>query len=162
MESSGDPILDKLRLTLKERGASGIFGLAKKFKIMDDDNSGYLSEAEFSKAMTECRMELTKQQLKHLFRYFDKSDDGTISYDEFLVGILGVLNKRRRAIVKLAFNILDKDGSGVIEMSDIVDVYDVSKHPDIIARRRTKEDVLKEFIETMEIGGEKNGKVVCR
>ena len=38
MESSGDPILDSLRAQLKARGASGICGLAKKFKIMDDDD----------------------------------------------------------------------------------------------------------------------------
>lgn len=37
IESSGDPILDSLRAQLKARGASGICGLAKKFKIMDDD-----------------------------------------------------------------------------------------------------------------------------
>ena len=37
LESSGDPILDSLRSQLKARGASGICGLAKKFKIMDDD-----------------------------------------------------------------------------------------------------------------------------
>lgn len=36
-ESSGDPILDSLRLQLRSRGATGICGLAKKFKIMDDD-----------------------------------------------------------------------------------------------------------------------------
>ena len=159
LESSGDPILDKLRQTLKERGAMGIFGLSKKFKIMDDDNSGFLSESEFNKAMIECRLELTKQQLKHLFRYFDKSDDGNISYDEFLVGIRGVLNKRRRAMVRLAFNILDKDGSGIIDMDDIINVYDVSKHPDYIARRRTKEDILREFISSMEVGADKDGKV---
>ena len=37
MESSGDPILDNLRMQLKKHGASGILGLARKFKIMDDD-----------------------------------------------------------------------------------------------------------------------------
>ena len=158
-ESSGDPILDKLRQTLRDRGAMGIFGLSKKFKIMDDDNSGYLNEAEFNKAMNECRMELTKQQLKHLFRYFDKSDDGNISYDEFLTGIRGVLNRRRKAMVHLAFNILDKDSSGIIDMDDIIDVYDVSRHPDVIARKRTKNDILKEFISSMEVGADKDGQV---
>ena len=37
MESSGDPILDNLRMQLKKHGANGILGLARKFKIMDDD-----------------------------------------------------------------------------------------------------------------------------
>ena len=159
LESSGDPILDKLRLKLRDMGSDGIFGLARKFKIMDDDGSGTLSQSEFNKAMAECRMELTAMQLKHLFRYFDRGDDGSISYDEFLVGIRGVLNRRRRRLVNLAFNVLDRDQSGVIDMDDIEAVYDVSRHPDVIARRRTKRDVLNEFISQMEVGADKDGKV---
>ena len=37
---------------------------------------------------------------------------GTVSYDEFLVGVRGQLTARRRAIVQVAFNVLDKDRSG--------------------------------------------------
>lgn len=37
---------------------------------------------------------------------------GHVSFDEFLVGIKGVMNSRRKAIVLVAFDILDKDGSG--------------------------------------------------
>jgi hypothetical protein len=35
-----------------------------------------------------------------------------VSFDEFLVGIRGVMNSRRKAIVQVAFDVLDKDGSG--------------------------------------------------
>jgi hypothetical protein len=71
IESSGDPILDSLRAQLKARGASGICGLAKKFKIMDDDESGSLSFDEFAKAMKECDIsDLSKKAIAHLFRYF--------------------------------------------------------------------------------------------
>ena len=38
VESSGDPILDSLRQQLRDHGADGILGLARKFRIMDDDN----------------------------------------------------------------------------------------------------------------------------
>jgi hypothetical protein len=37
---------------------------------------------------------------------------GTVSYNEFLVGIRGTLGPRRKALVQLAFDVLDKDGSG--------------------------------------------------
>jgi Ca2+-binding EF-hand superfamily protein len=37
---------------------------------------------------------------------------GQVSFDEFLVGIRGVMNSRRKAIVKVAFDVLDKDESG--------------------------------------------------
>ena len=39
-------LLDKLRRALKGHGAHGIHGLARKFRIMDDDGSKTLSFAE--------------------------------------------------------------------------------------------------------------------
>lgn len=75
MVASGDPILDSLRAQLHARGASGIQGLARKFKILDDDGSGTLNVDEFRKGMRECAIcDLSDKALNHLFRYF-----GTLS-----------------------------------------------------------------------------------
>jgi Ca2+-binding EF-hand superfamily protein len=47
--------------------------------------------------MTECGIaDLSKKAIKHLFRFFDKDDSGTITLNEFLVGVRGVLNPRRK------------------------------------------------------------------
>lgn len=156
IESSGDPILDSLRLQLQKRGANGLLGLARKFRIMDDDNSGTLSETEFKKGMKECKIaDLSDKAIAHLFRFFDKDDSGSISYDEFLVGIRGQLNKHRAKIVDLAFDVLDKDGSGLVDIDDIKNVYDTSRHPDVIHKLKTRDEVLKEILMAFE-GGKKN------
>lgn len=60
-------------------------------------------------------------------------------------------------MVQMAFNVLDKDGSGVIDMDDIVAVYDASKHPEVIARKKTVDQVLREFIDQMDVGCDKDG-----
>ena len=61
------------------QGASGILGLARKFKIMDDDNSGNLDMPEFCKAMRECEIaDMSKKAVEHLFRYFDSDDSGQL------------------------------------------------------------------------------------
>ena len=152
IESSGDPILDSLRLQLKQRGAGGVIGLAKKFKIMDDNNNGTLDINEFKKAMKECKIsDISDKAIAHLFRYFDKDDSGSINYDEFLVGIRGVLSVRRLELVNLAFTILDKDGSGVVDIKDIQGVYSARSHPDVIGGRRTEEEILTEFIDNFNI-----------
>ena len=71
LPSSGDPILDSLRLQLKQHGAAGLAGLSRKFRIMDDDQSGTLDMQEFVKGMKECAVaDLTDKALKHLFRFF--------------------------------------------------------------------------------------------
>ena len=152
IESSGDPILDSLRLQLKQRGAGGVIGLAKKFKIMDDNGNGTLDMNEFKKAMKECKIsDISDKAMAHLFRYFDKDDSGSINYDEFLVGIRGVLSPRRLELVNLAFTVLDKDGSGLVDINDIQGVYTARSHPDVIGGRRTEEEILIEFIDNFNV-----------
>jgi calcyphosin len=63
---------------------------------------------------------------------FDRNRDGTIDYDEFVRVLRGPMNSFRKKLVLQAFNKLDKDGSGFIEMKDIKGVYNASRHPDVI------------------------------
>lgn len=52
-----------------------------------------------------------------------------------------MLNERRKQLVHLAFRILDKDGSGRVDMGEIKGVFNASSHPDVIQGRRTEEEV---------------------
>lgn len=45
----------------------------------------------------------------------------------------------RLALVKKAFAKLDKDGSGVVDIDDIRDVYNTSRHPDVISGKKTSD-----------------------
>ncbi len=76
--------LEQLRSQLKARGARGIVGLQRKFRIIDDDNSKTLNLVEFKKAIKECGLNLTELQLSQLFAAFDRDRNGVIDYDEFL------------------------------------------------------------------------------
>jgi predicted RNA-binding protein with RPS1 domain len=49
-----------------------------------------------------------------------------------------------------AFNKIDKDKSGFVEISDIKGVYNASRHPDVVQGKKTEDDVLMEFLETFE------------
>ena len=70
--------------------------------------------------------------MSNLIQTLDRNGDGVINYDEFLYGLRGGLNETRRAIVHAAFNKLDKDGSGVITVDDIIDVYNAKLHPKVM------------------------------
>jgi hypothetical protein len=67
-----------------------------------------------------------------------------------------VLNPRRKQLVKMAFRILDKDGSGMVEMSDIKGVYNASSHPDVVMDKRTEEEILVEFMMSFQVGKDKD------
>ena len=98
-------------------------------------------------------------QFSLVFDHFDADHGGSISYDEFLVGVRGELNERRQQLVLLAFKCLDKTGNNLIELDDIMDAYTADKHPDVIAGRKTKNQVLREFLDTFDSPDEKDGKV---
>ena len=58
-------------------------------------------------------------QVKHLFNIFDKDDNGLVSYEEFLVGIRGMLSERHQVYGGSAFQVLDADKSGFSDLEDI-------------------------------------------
>ena len=94
--SSGHPLLDKLRLKLASRGANGLLGLSRLFRIMDDDNSKSLDNNEFKKAMRDMQLSLSLTEVQQLFTLFDRDGEGSISYDEFIAVVRGPMNDRRK------------------------------------------------------------------
>ncbi|EQC28530.1 hypothetical protein SDRG_13856 [Saprolegnia diclina VS20] len=150
--------LAALRQTLYEHGARGIVGLGRKFRIIDDDGSKTLDINEFKKAIAEHAMNLTDKEITDLFEFFDDDKSGNLSYDEFLVGLRGELNERRKQMVLLAFTVIDANGNGIVELDDIVAKYNADQHPDVISGRKTKNEIFRDFLDTFD-GGEKDGKV---
>ena len=152
-------LIDKIKNELKSRGANGFIGLQRKFRIMDDDGSKSLSLPEFRKAMKEMTVDLSDGDLRSLFQYFDSDLSGAIDFEEFIQGVRDPLSEKRVRLVKLAFAKLDKDNSGVVDGQEIASVYDASKHPDVISKRKTSSEVLREFLDTFDVGGVHDGMV---
>ena len=135
---------------------------------MDDDGSRTLSEQEFSKACRDFKTGISEENIPTLFSAFDTNRDGTLNIDEFLMAIRGELSPQRLALVEKAFNMIDRDGSGTLDISDIKDSYKADKHPDVIEGKRSEESVLIEFLETFEAhhnlkeGGQADGSVTLQ
>lgn len=142
-QTTPDGLIQALRLSFKQHGALGIFGIARKFRIMDDNNDGQVDISEFKKAISEHAMNWTDAQIQMIFDFFDKDHSKGISYEEFLLGVREPMNDRRIQLVMMAFEVLDTDKSGVIEVSDLQGRYNTSKHPDVISGKRGSEDILR-------------------
>ena len=117
---------------------------------MDDNNSKTLDYQEFTKALSEYRIQLDQKDLKKVFGIFDRDDNGEINYDEFLRTIVGKMNERRRNIVTLAYKRFDKDGNGFINIEDLKGKFNAASHPDVKSGKKTEEDILYEFLDTFE------------
>jgi hypothetical protein len=61
------------------------------------------------------------------------------------------MNNFRRNLAEKAFRIMDKDKSGTLNIEDIKGVYNGKKHPDVIAGKKTEEEILGEFLDTFEL-----------
>jgi len=64
-------------------------GIARKFKIADDNGNKTLDSEEFKKAMHDFRIGMSEKQVSIMFNIFDRDGSGEISYDEFLRTIRG-------------------------------------------------------------------------
>jgi len=149
-QDSPQALLGLFKDKLKGRGARGMIGLQRVFKMMDDDESGALSLREFGKACKDFRIGISEENVPALFSMFDANGDGTLAYDEFLQAVRGELNPKRLLVVRKAFNKIDQSGNGLLEIEEVRGAYTASKHPDVIQGKRSQENVLCEFLETFE------------
>lgn len=143
-------LLKHIQDTIAKRGARGISGIQKKFKIADDNNNKSLDREEFKKAMHDFRIGLNPKQVGIAFDIFDRDGSGEISYDEFLRTIRGEMNEQRKELAMKAYKIMDKDGSGSLDINDIRQTYNAKQHPDVKSGKKTEDEILGEFLDTFE------------
>jgi len=103
---------------------------------MDDDRSKTISREEFFKACNDFGVGIHDSDKGALFSAFDRN--GTLDYEEFLRGVVGEMNQFRKNLTDKAFQILDKDGSGIIEYNDLKGVYNGKMHPEVIQGKKTE------------------------
>ena len=59
----------------------------------------------------------------------------------------------------MAFDKLDKEKNGCIDPADMIGVYDTTHHPDVLSRKKTSQQVLREFLDGFDVGGVVEGKI---
>jgi Ca2+-binding EF-hand superfamily protein len=81
-----------------------------------------------------------------ILKFFEKDNDGMINFEEFLIALRGKPNERRQAIIDKAFLQFDKDGTGFVDVTEIRQIYNCSKHPKIISAEMSEEQVFSNFL----------------
>lgn len=153
-----DPI-ELLRAHCLTRGASGIKGLGRTFRIMDDDGSRSLDTKEFAKGLRDYGVYLEPEQVREVFTRFDRDNSGTIDFDEFLKALRPPMSSHRRGLIIQAFKKLDKLCDGSVTVEDLRGVYNISKHPKFISGEWNEDQCLKEFLTSFDTPNCLDGRV---
>ena len=65
-------------------------------------------------------------------------------------------------MVTKAFQMMDRDGSGKLTISDIASIYDVSMNPEFLEGRKTHDEILGDFLNNFDGARGNNDGVVTR
>lgn len=145
-----ESIKERILELCRTRSGNGLRGLKIMFRAIDRDRNNSIDPTEFKYAMRDYGLKITDDEVSAIVKYFDTNKDGKISFDEFIRAIRGDLNQRRLDMVQMAYNVLDKTGDGQVTIEDIMIAYDPTFHPDFASGRKTKEEVLREFMSVWE------------
>lgn len=59
----------------------------RTFRLLDDDGNKKLNLEEFTRGLEESGLEVSEDHISEIFQKFDTDSDGSVSVDEFLVGL---------------------------------------------------------------------------
>uniref|UniRef100_A0A6J0SK02 Calcyphosin isoform X1 n=1 Tax=Pogona vitticeps TaxID=103695 RepID=A0A6J0SK02_9SAUR len=158
---TGRRALDKLRAKCLERGASGIMGLARFFRNMDDNRSKTLDLEEFRKGLQEAGVPLEQGDMEEVFSLCDKNKSGMLDFDEFLEALRPPMSKARKDVIGDAFQKLDRTGDGLVTVEDLRGVYHCHGHPKFKSGEWTEDQVFRAFLDNFDSPGDKDGKITA-
>ena len=171
LDTNAKNIVERVKARILERGGvGGLHGITRVLKRMDTDGSLNLDKDEFLRGLMVYGIKsdigadkhpdsISSDDMTLLFGYFDRDKSGKISIEEFLRGLKTGMNYERKMLVRKAFNLLDKDASGVVTVDDILKNYDSSSHPDVARGTKTPNDAAEELLAVFEEGGTIDGRV---
>lgn len=132
-------LIREVKAKILERSSSGIKGISRIFRAMDDNGNGQLDVDDFRWGFIDYGFNLSKEDAQQLLDHFDRDKNGTVSFNEFLRAIKGELNDFRKKWIRMAYDKLDVNKDGLVKLDDIAQIYDASQHPEVIDGKKTPE-----------------------
>ncbi|KAL6063825.1 Lysophosphatidylcholine acyltransferase 2 [Balamuthia mandrillaris] len=101
---------------LEDFSRESMLSALKQFVQMDEDGSGEISYAEFLDALNLPDSTYTS----NLFHMLDVDESGELNFREFITGMAMLReNAKREEVLKLAFEVFDKDQDGKVKLEDL-------------------------------------------
>ncbi|XP_060552504.1 calcyphosin-like protein [Ruditapes philippinarum] len=140
---------------------SGIKCLSVMFRRMDTNFDKRLSFEELDTGLKEFGIDIINDDLWILFNHFDKDKNSEIDFLELVAKLRPPMALRRIEVTNEAFDSLDANKDGILSIEDLKIVYSVNakRHPKFISGEWTEEQVLRNFLDSIDTPGNPDGKV---
>lgn len=148
----------------RNNNKNSLAAFARRFRIMDrgaggqsKKGDGECSTYELHIGLKQVGIDVDKKGCEVLLNAIDTNNNGSLSFDEFIIALRGDINPTRMKIIKLAFDQLRGGTSGSVTAQMMAEKYDVSKDPDVIAGKQTPQEAIREFMECFEGADTRDG-----
>jgi len=140
-------LVDRFRQAILHRGGvTGIHGISRLFRIMDDDGNRKLSPPELQTGLADVGMKLSLKDAQLLLSAMDTRGVGSVSFNDFLATLRGPMSMQRKKLIGMAFQVLDRSGDGVVRVDDIQASFNAKHYPDVMEGRLSEHDALEHFL----------------
>ena len=142
--------IDIFRDKLGAKGIITVMNFLSQLKQYDRKGDKELSLPDFSEIILNTKVIISEEEIEELFSDFckDNKQAKTINYELFLNKLIIELNPRRENIVKVAFDKLDTEKCGIINLSEIKTFFSSKNCPLVYAAIMSEEDFYNSFIES--------------
>jgi len=103
-------------------GNEDLSDLESEFRKLDKEGSGTILKTELAAAF-EKQLGMSQEDAQLLFDRLDITGDDEIEYSEFIAAVSGSRFMCNEALIKQAFQQLDRDGTGVISVDNLREVF---------------------------------------
>ena len=118
----GEKNIDVFRDTLSAKGIKTIINFLNQLKQYDRKGDKEISFPDLFEIFNNLNLHISEKDAKLLFSDF--SENSKMNYAKFLTALVeNSLNERRENIVKEAFNRLDTENCGIVNLSDVKLVF---------------------------------------
>ena len=141
--------IDVFRGTIGSKGILTVINFLNQLRQYDRKGDKELSFPDFYEITNNINLHITEKDAKLLFSDF--SQNSKLNYSKFLSALVdNSLNERRKNIVKEAFQRLDTENCGVVNLSDVKLLFNSKNSPLVKEGYVTEEEFYNNFMESFQ------------
>ena len=143
--------INKLRSMLLSRGPKSLFIIEKMLSMYDNNHTGKIDFNTLEKIIQAYKLPLTHEEILNIFKNIDKNNTGIINYDYLIRKIVGNMTSKRQNLINQVFNSLTNGYNEEISIINLKNKYNASRHPEVVACKKSLDEIKNEFNENLDI-----------